>query len=252
MSNNRINNLSFLFLTLTVLAISNCKSSSSDSDAAPGAAASTVTFSPSSGPVGTQLTLKSETIDLISPTSITVGTSRPFLLSSTTSQAQIIVAGSSSGQVSFTNAAGTSVSTSSSFSVTSASQARSQQGTTLVPSDVTGNGSFGTGGATNDRQGYSVSLSSDGNTAIIGGQSDNTNVGAVWSQQGSKLVANDLTGAAGFGNSVSLSTDGNTAVVGARSNNSNLGAIWIFTRSNSVWTQQGTKIVGTGYSFSIK
>jgi hypothetical protein len=46
-------------------------------------------------------------------------------------------------------------------------------------------------------QGYSVALSSDGNTAIIGGRGDNNGVGAawvftrsggVWTQQGSKLV----------------------------------------------------------------
>jgi hypothetical protein len=48
-------------------------------------------------------------------------------------------------------------------------------------------------------QGISVALSADGNTAIVGGHVDNSGTGAawvytrsggVWSQQGSKLVAN--------------------------------------------------------------
>jgi FG-GAP-like repeat len=105
-------------------------------------------------------------------------------------------------------------------------------------------------------QGRSVSLSADGNTAIIGGPGDNGSLGAawmftrsngVWAQQGGKLVG---TGAApeqsqqGF--SVALSADGNTAIVGANFDNFAVGAAWVFTRTNGVWTQQGSKLVGTG------
>jgi hypothetical protein len=104
-------------------------------------------------------------------------------------------------------------------------------------------------------QGWSVAVSADGNTAIVGGPEDNTNVGAawvytrsggVWTQQGSKLTAIDAVGAANQGNAVALSADGNTAIVGGYSDNSSAGAAWIFTRSGGVWTQQGAKLVGTG------
>ncbi len=121
-----------------------------------------------------------------------------------------------------------------------------QQGSKLV-----GTGVAGFGGAA---QGYSVALSSDGNTLLAGGYSDNSGLGAawvltrsagVWTQQG-KLVGSGATGSANQGVSVSLSTDGNTAVVGGEKDNSGAGAAWVFTRSGGVWTQQGSKLVGTG------
>jgi hypothetical protein len=121
----------------------------------------------------------------------------------------------------------------------------SQQGTKLV-------GSGAIGGAW---QGISVSLSSDGNSAIVGGYGDNGHAGAawvftrsegVWTQQGAKLVGSGAIGAAWQGISVSLSSDGNTAIVGGYNDNSGAGATWIFTRSSGVWTQLGSKLVGTG------
>jgi hypothetical protein len=120
-----------------------------------------------------------------------------------------------------------------------------QQGTKLV----------GTGAVGSASQGFSVALSGDGNTAIVGGQDDNAVAGAawvftrssgVWAQQGSKLVGTGAVGAAGQGVSVSLSADGNTALVGGPSDNVQTGAAWVFTRSGGIWTQQGSKLVGTG------
>jgi hypothetical protein len=120
-----------------------------------------------------------------------------------------------------------------------------QQGAKLV----------GTGGVGTIFQGFSVALSDDGNTAIVGGYADHNLIGAawvfsrsggVWSQQGSKLVGSGAAGAANQGSSVALSTDGNTAIVGGYTDNSNAGAAWVFSRSGGVWTQQGTKLVGTG------
>jgi hypothetical protein len=73
-----------------------------------------------------------------------------------------------------------------------------------------------------------------------------TRSGAVWTQQGSKLVG---SGAVGFGDqgwSVALSADGNTAIVGGPDDNSSIGAAWVFTRSGGFWTQQSSKLVGTG------
>ena len=124
-----------------------------------------------------------------------------------------------------------------------------QQGSKLV-----GTGAIGTAG-----QGFSVALSGDGNTAIVGGPFDNnfgniivgaawvyTRSGAVWSQQ-AKLVGTGVAGSAGAlqGNSVSLSDDGNTAIVGGPFDNNFAGAAWVFTRSGGVWSQQA-KLVGTG------
>jgi hypothetical protein len=107
-------------------------------------------------------------------------------------------------------------------------------------------------------QGQSVTLSGDGNTAIVGGPSDNSYAGAawvftrsngVWTQQGNKLVGTGTAGA-GQGLSVGLSADGNTAILGGPFDYSNglwnFGAAWVFTRSNGGWTQQGNKLVGTG------
>jgi hypothetical protein len=47
---------------------------------------------------------------------------------------------------------------------------------------------------------------------------------------------------------VSLSADGNTLATSGYSDNTFIGATWIYTRSGGIWTQQGSKLVGTGYS----
>jgi hypothetical protein len=122
----------------------------------------------------------------------------------------------------------------------------------------------GTGAIGNSYQGDSVSLSSDGNTAIVGGPYDDGVKGAawvftrsykiiptghdlekvwIWTQQ-KKLVGTEAIGHSGQGGSVSLSSDGNTAIVGAYSDNNYSGAAWVYTRSGGVWTQQ-KKLVGT-------
>jgi antibiotic biosynthesis monooxygenase (ABM) superfamily enzyme len=120
-----------------------------------------------------------------------------------------------------------------------------QQGSKLV-----GTGTVGQGG-----QGFSVALSADGTTAIVGGPYDSSNIGAawiysrngtVWTQQGNKLVGTGAVGSAAQGVSVALSADGTTAIVGGSHDNSSTGAAWIYSRSGEVWTQQGNKLVGTG------
>ena len=120
-----------------------------------------------------------------------------------------------------------------------------QQSTKLVGSGAVGHAA----------QGWSVSLSADGNTAIVGGPFDNHNAGAawvwkrsagVWTQQSTKLVGSRAVGNAGQGFSVSLSADGNTAMVGGNGDNRDAGAAWVWTRSAGVWTQQSTKLVGSG------
>ena len=120
-----------------------------------------------------------------------------------------------------------------------------QQGPKLVGTDAVGVAN----------QGYSVSVSADGNTAIVGGCLDNGNAGAawvfarsggVWSQQGPKLVGTGAVGTVEQGYSVAMTADGNTAVVGGLNDSGGAGAAWVYTRSGGVWSQQGAKLVGTG------
>lgn len=115
---------------------------------------------------------------------------------------------------------------------------------------------MGTGNTGASKQGQSVSLSADGNTAVVGGHEDDTNIGAVWvytrtagawAQQGAKLVGTGATGAINQGHSVAVSADGNTFIEGGYNDNGNVGAIWIYTRTAGAWTQQGAKFSGTGY-----
>jgi hypothetical protein len=103
--------------------------------------------------------------------------------------------------------------------------------------------------------GYSVALSADGNTGLIGGKGDNSDVGAAWmftrsgstwTQQGSKLTGAGETFAGVFGYSVALSADGNTALIGGYIDGSWVGAAWVFTRSGGSWTQRGSKLTGAG------
>ncbi len=131
---------------------------------------------------------------------------------------------------------------------TRSSGAWTQQGSKLV-------GAGAVNASNGAQQGWSVSISADGNTAVIGGWNDNNNTGAawiftrfagIWSQQGSKLVGLGAAGEAEQGCSVSVSADGNTVIVGGLADNSNAGAAWIFTRSAGVWSQQGSKLVGSG------
>jgi hypothetical protein len=136
---------------------------------------------------------------------------------------------------------------------------------------LTGISEFGEG-----QFGTSVALSSDGNTALIGGPKDNgglgaawvfTRSGATWVQQGEKLAGQDLGGEqethceinrlraetycflghpADFGASVALSSAGKTALIGGPGDNENNGAVWVFTRSRETWIQQGEKLTGEG------
>jgi len=130
----------------------------------------------------------------------------------------------------------------------------------------------------NDYFGYSVSLSSDGNTLAVGARQESSNATGIGGEEGNDLT----TSAAGavyvfsrsdttwpqqayvkasntgandqFGSSVSLSSDGNTLAVGAKYEDSNAtgiggkegndlttsdaGAVYVFSRSGTTWTQQ--------------
>jgi hypothetical protein len=99
--------------------------------------------------------------------------------------------------------------------------------------------------ANNDYFGYSVSISNDGNTALVGAYGKSTSPytedgaayvftrsGGVWTQQ-AKLLASDRNNSRWFGRTVSLSSDGNTAFVVASLHE----AVYVFTRAGTIWTE---------------
>ena len=106
-----------------------------------------------------------------------------------------------------------------------------------------------------DNFGNSVSITNDGNMAIIGarGYTDQVNSispgcafiftrsGTSWSQQ-AQLLPSNPTSDDEFGWSVSISkSDGNTAIVGSPKEDtgeSNAGSAYIYTRSGTSWSQQ--------------
>ena len=128
---------------------------------------------------------------------------------------------------------------------------------------------------TNDWFGYSVTLSTDGNTLAVGAVLENsaatgingseadysrfagavylfTRSGVTWSQQ-AYLKASNTDADDWFGYSVALSADGDTLAVGAALEDSTAtgingdetdnratyaGAVYLFTRSGTVWSQQ--------------
>ena len=215
-----------------------------------------VSFSPSTGPVGTLVSLTGA--NLGSPTAFTIGGASAIVVSKTaTTLIGMVMPGAVTGVVSVTTANGTTAA-SGNFTVTPTPYPSAQQGNKLV----------GTGAVGAAQQGFSVSISADGNTAIVGCYNDNSNIGAawiytrsggVWTQQGNKLVGTGAIGVAQQGYSVSISADGNAAIVGGIGDNNANGAAWVYIRSNGVWSQQGNKLVGTtnpgmnfqGYSVSI-
>jgi hypothetical protein len=148
--------------------------------------------------------------------------------------------GAATGGVSVTNATSTATA-SSSFTVSASLYPYFQQGAKLTNS------------STNATQGSYVSVSADGNTAIIGAPGDDGSKGAAWIYvrsgtswtQQAKLVGSGAVGAAKQGTGVAISANGNTAVVGGPDDNGKAGAVWVFTRSGTTWTQQGNKLVGS-------
>jgi len=120
----------------------------------------------------------------------------------------------------------------------------SVQGPNLRPSDESEPEDFG----------GSVSLATDGNTALIGGVGEPpwasadgdawvfTRTGSSWAQDGSALEPAGMAGEAKFGGAVALSGDGQTAVVGGEADDEGKGAAWVFSRTGSTWSEQGAKL----------
>jgi hypothetical protein len=106
--------------------------------------------------------------------------------------------------------------------------------------------------------GAALSLTPDGQNAVISGDGDNNNTGAAWVFTNSagtwpeqaRLIApttgpDAAVGATAFGTGVALSADGGTALIGAQGDNTAVGAGWIFSRLGTVWSEQAKLVAPT-------
>jgi hypothetical protein len=90
--------------------------------------------------------------------------------------------------------------------------------------------------------GRSIALSSDGNTALVGGSGE----GAVFGRSGSTWTRQESF--KGFG-AVALSANGNTALVGGvNAPSGNVNSVTVYTRTGTTWTEQGAPLTGAGES----
>jgi hypothetical protein len=112
------------------------------------------------------------------------------------------------------------------------------------------------GEAADDQSGFSVSMSSDGNTLAIGAwQNDGAGVNSghtriyewsgTWTQKGADIDGEAPVDLSGY--SVSMSSDGNAIAIGANNNDgsgSNSGHARVYEWSGTAWTQKGMDING--------
>jgi gliding motility-associated-like protein len=203
-------------------------------------------FSPSSGAVGNLVTITGTNLN--NSTSLSIGGVAAIIISNTgTSLVGMVMPGATTGNVSVTTNGGT-VTGGSTFTIKANGPPNTQQGSKLHDTSVSG---FAL-------QGSFVTLSADGNTALVGSVGFNSynggayiyvRNGGVWTQQGGMLNPSGSVGAPQFGVSGALSADGNTALVSGIYDNSTVGAVWVFTRDNTgTWTQQGNKLVGSDHT----
>lgn len=201
-------------------------------------------FTPQIGPVGSLVKITGS--NLSNTTSVSIGGVSAIIISNNGANIVAMVMPSSvSGVISIINNTVTAT-TATNFVIASPDIPTTQQGPKLL----------GTGVVGFSNQGNAVAVSADGNTAIIGGYTDNEYQGAVWiytrtnqnwKQQGKKLIGFDTIWKPQQGYSVAISADGNTAIVGGTTDNYYQGAAWIFTRNNiGEWLQQGKKLIGAG------
>ncbi len=181
-------------------------------------------FAPSSGPVGTLVTVLG-TNQNNSPT-ITIGGVTAIVISNTATQTvAMVMPGAATGAVAISTTGGIANAVGN-FTVS----------VTKYPGDEHGDNLVGIGNPAPVTPNKSIAISADGNTAILGSKVY-VRTGVTWSQQGPSLVG---------ASAVALSADGNTAILGDPGDNSGAGAAFIYTRSGTTWVQQGTKLVGSG------
>lgn len=105
--------------------------------------------------------------------------------------------------------------------------------------------------------GKSVSMSGDGNWAIVGAPHAADNVGIAYLYQFSNntwrkaaaLSGRNAVGTSQQGESVFISYDGKTAFVGGKEDNDGVGAVWVYVQTNGKWKQQAklSPAGATGY-----
>jgi|TARA_B110000259_G_scaffold173584_1_gene206996 Flp pilus assembly pilin Flp len=118
-----------------------------------------------------------------------------------------------------------------------------------------------------DRNGMSISFSSDGNKVVVGAPSNTNYIGkvniyeyisGVWTQIGQSIVG-DLA-SEHCGSNVTLSSNGNILAVGSRGNDDNgenTGQVRVYENISGAWTQIGQDIsgelddIGESYLYSI-
>ncbi|MDC3979493.1 hypothetical protein [Polyangium jinanense] len=108
--------------------------------------------------------------------------------------------------------------------------------------------------------GSSVSVSDDGNTAVVGSSAGQgsayvfVRTGTSWTQQAT-LTAADAAPDDQFGISVAMSGDGNTVLVGAFADdigiNGNQGSAYVFVRSGTTWPQQAKLTASDGQRLAL-
>jgi FG-GAP repeat/IPT/TIG domain len=100
----------------------------------------------------------------------------------------------------------------------------------------------GAGQTAGARFGYSVALSGDASTVLVGARANEGGDGAAWvfadsgagyGEQGPALVGGESKEE--FGYSVALSFDGSTALIGADGAGEGRGQAWLFERSGTSW-----------------
>ena len=199
-------------------------------------------FSPTSGNVGTPVTITGSNLNTVTSVSIN-GTPGVILDKSSSSLSFMVMPGSTSGVI--TLAGTSSVSSSSVFGVTTKVLDTVQQGGKLVGS-----------ASDSSWQGSSVALSANGGTLAVGAPGRGCTyvfirVGTNWVQQ-AKLTGTGGSFPFGQGSAVALSADGNTLASAGIRDSFDRGATWIFTRTGSTWSQQGNKLVGTGAYYAAQ
>jgi hypothetical protein len=109
---------------------------------------------------------------------------------------------------------------------------------------------------------FGADVALDGNTALIGANSDDdsgsaagaayvfTRTAGVWTEQ-AKLLASD--GAAGDSFGRELALDGDTGVIGAweddNDNGESSGSAYVFTRTEGIWTEQAKLLAADGAAY---
>jgi len=114
-----------------------------------------------------------------------------------------------------------------------------------------------------DKFGEDVSISNDGNTAVVGAPNEDTTAsnagsvyiftrsGSTWSQE-AKIQASDAQGSDFFGKYVRVSGDGDNIISGAYLEDEaadGAGAAYIFTRSGTTWSQEAKLTASDGAAF---